>query len=147
MTLRYGVSNKKTFEHIVRRGAVLRNERIVNHKKQLVAAAEYQERLESLYKTFLQADGSLKHPISDTPTEEERSRAAWFDALPKFFQRIYWLIVEGLLTEDVDKINEYLSSLSPEESEVSAKMAIDSGFIQFETEGGDEDGDDKALME
>jgi hypothetical protein len=42
------------------------------------------------------------------------------------------LIIEGLLLEDVDKINAYLSSLSPEEADFQAKIAAQSGFIRFE---------------
>lgn len=48
--------------------------------------------------------------------------------------KVHQAHLDGLLLEDIDKINGYLSSLSPQESEACAKMAIESGFIQFEEE-------------
>lgn len=41
-------------------------------------------------------------------------------------------ILEGLLLEDVEKINAYLGSLPPEEASYQANLAAKSGFIQFE---------------
>jgi hypothetical protein len=38
------------------------------------------------------------------------------------------------LLEDVDKINAYLSSLSPEEADFQANIAAKSGFIRLEEE-------------
>lgn len=86
---------------------------------------EHEERLKKLYNSFLQSDGSFKMPLSDTPSEQELKTAEWFNGLPQSYQ-------EGLLTEDVDKINAFLSSLAPEESEREAKRAVEAGFIQME---------------
>lgn len=44
------------------------------------------------------------------------------------------LILEGLLTEDIEKINQYLSSLEPEEAEYQANLAVKAGFISFQEE-------------
>jgi hypothetical protein len=116
---------EKTFGHIVKRAAVLRNDRIVTHEKDQQAALLHANKLSAIYKSFEQPDGSLIHPLPETPSEIDIERADWFNKLPFSFQ-------QGLLLEDVDKINEHLSSLSPEEGNSTAEMAIKSGFIQFE---------------
>lgn len=38
------------------------------------------------------------------------------------------------MKEDIDKINQYLSSLEPEEAEYQANLAVKAGFIQFQEE-------------
>jgi hypothetical protein len=38
------------------------------------------------------------------------------------------------LTENVDKINNYLSSLPQDQAEYQAQLAVKAGFIQFEEE-------------
>lgn len=118
---------EKTYGHIQKRGQVLRNERIANHRKHQEAAAEHEERLKALYELFLQEDGSLKYALRENPTEEDLKRAEWFNALDRKYQ-------EGLLLQDVDKINEFLGSLDEGEADRQAKMAIEAGFIQVEEE-------------
>jgi hypothetical protein len=48
------------------------------------------------------------------------------------------LIIEGLLLEDVEKINNYLGSLDPQEAQYQADLACKAGFIQFQED--DEEG-------
>jgi hypothetical protein len=43
------------------------------------------------------------------------------------------------LKEDIEKINQYLSSLEPEEAEYQANLAVKAGFIQFQEEEADEE--------
>jgi hypothetical protein len=123
---------EKTFGHIVKRAAVLRNDRIVNHEKDKEAAILHGNKLTAIYNTFLQPDGSLLHPLPETPSEFDIERAEWFNKLPFSFQ-------QGLLLEDVDKINEHLGSLSSETGNMTAEMAIKCGFIQFEKADDDAD--------
>jgi cell division cycle protein 37 len=104
----------------------------VNHHKNLQDAKEHQERMQAIYDSFLQPDGTLTHPVTESDSEALKARAEWFNALPESYK-------QGLLLEDVDKINEYLSSLSPEDGEREAKLAIDAGFIQFESAEEDEE--------
>jgi hypothetical protein len=48
--------------------------------------------------------------------------------------KVYPFNVDGLLLEDVDKINNYLTTLPPEEADYQAQMAVKAGFIQMEEE-------------
>ncbi|KAJ3306474.1 hsp90 co-chaperone Cdc37 [Kappamyces sp. JEL0829] len=116
-----------TYEHITKRGATLRKERL--EKK---AAMEEQERKKKeIYNSFLQPDGTLKLPLGPEPSEVDLKQKEWFDQLPEDYK-------QGLLLEDVDKINAYLSSLPPEEASFQANLAAKSGFIQFQDEDEDE---------
>ncbi|KAJ3323932.1 hsp90 co-chaperone Cdc37 [Boothiomyces sp. JEL0866] len=118
----------KTYQHITARGAVLRKEKLELQKK----LEEQQETRKKLIESFTQPDGSLKIPLGENPTEMEKKQAEWFDNLPHDYK-------VGLLNEDVDKINAYLSSLPPEEADLQAKLAAKAGFIQLQ-----EDDDEKA---
>jgi hypothetical protein len=95
-------------------------EKVENEKQQL-------EKRKEIYESFLQPDGSLTLPLGPEPTEMELKQAEWFDNLPEYYK-------QGLLTEDVDKINQYLSSLEPEEAEHQANLAVKAGFINFQEE-------------
>lgn len=122
---------QKTYEHIQSRGKVLRGERVASHNKELRQEAIRAENVQKFYNICLQPDGTIKLPLTETASEAEKTRAAWFEGLPGYYQ-------EGLLLEDVEKINKFLSSLSVEDSEREARLATEAGFIQFE-EAGDEE--------
>jgi cell division cycle protein 37 len=116
---------QKTFDHMVNRGKILRKEQIAKIQKQ---EAEEEARLQQqreIYEKFLQPDGSLKIPLGENPSQNDIAVADWFDNLPHYYK-------EGLLLEDIEKINQFLTSLPPEESEKQAEMAIKAGFIQMD---------------
>ncbi|KAI8922778.1 Cdc37 N terminal kinase binding-domain-containing protein [Entophlyctis helioformis] len=125
----------KTYEHIQKRGIVLRGERIASRNKQNEERAAHEAKIREIYNTFLQPDGTLKFPLSDTPSEESLARAEWFNSLPQYAQ-------EGLVLEDIDKINQFLTSIKPEEADRHAKFAIECGFIQVQDEEAEEDGEE-----
>ena len=114
---------ENTFNHIQKRAKVLRIEKLQIEK-------EHQQRLkqrQELYQKFKQADGTLKLPVGQEPTEMELKQKEWFDVLPEYYK-------EGLLLEDVEKINRYLGSLKPEEADYQSKIACKAGFISFQDE-------------
>ena len=112
---------ENTYNHIKSRGKVLRAEKLLLEKEHRARAEERHR----LYLKFKQPDGTLKLPASDPPTDMELKQKEWFDNLPEYYK-------EGLLLEDVDKINEYLSSLSPEEADYQSKIACKAGFISLQ---------------
>ncbi|KAH6565988.1 hypothetical protein BASA50_005293 [Batrachochytrium salamandrivorans] len=126
----------KTYEHIQRRGKILRMERIEAHKRASVGKAEHDAKIKDVYQTFLQPDGSLIFPLPDSPSERVLQISDWFNALPVYAK-------EGLLLEDVDKINDYLKTLDPKNAELSAQLAIEAGFIHVEDEEDEEDEKDE----
>lgn len=77
---------KKMEEHIVKRGSILRKERIAEYKQTLEAAKAHQENMQKMYQTYLQEDGSLKMPIGEDADEVKKEQKKWFDALPEYFQ-------------------------------------------------------------
>eukprot|EP00842_Homolaphlyctis_polyrhiza_P005605 jgi/Hompol1/6045/HPOL_004823-RA len=128
----------KTYEHIQKRGKIIRAERIADRQKAIKERQEHEAKLKAIYNTFLQEDGSLVFPLPESPSESQLERAKWFSELPRYAQ-------EGLLLEDVEKINQFLSTLNPDEAERNARFAIECGFINVEEEdGGAADGDDEA---
>lgn len=142
----------KTYEHIIKRGAVLRQDRVekkIEHEKQ-------QAKKKDIYESFKQPDGTLKLPLGPDPTDVDLKQKEWFDNLPEDYKGILTNVIylierilpihfysyfspEGLLLEDVDKINSYLGSLPPEEASFQANLAAKSGFIQFEEEEDEEE--------
>lgn len=111
-----------TYDHISKRGGVLRQERLDKKKEQILQETKKKE----IYESFKQPDGTLMLPLGPEPSESELKQKEWFDNLPEDYK-------QGLLLEDVEKINNYLSSLDPEEAEHQAKIAEKSGFVQFES--------------
>ena len=110
-----------TYKHITTRAQVLRAEKLPLEK-------EHRERLayrRALYEKFKQPDGTLKLPTSEPPTPAELKQKEWFDCLPEYYK-------EGLLLEDVDKINRYLGSLDPEEADYQSKIACKAGFLSLQ---------------
>jgi hypothetical protein len=72
-----------TFEHITKRGAVLRKERL--EKK---AELDSQEaRKKEVYNSFLQPDGTLKLPLGPDASETDLKQKEWFDHLPEDYKR------------------------------------------------------------
>jgi hypothetical protein len=63
---------------------VLRKERVEKMKK----IKEQQEERKKIYDSFKQADGTLKLPIGENPTEMELKQKEWFDALPEDYKGI-----------------------------------------------------------
>ncbi|KAK5666697.1 hypothetical protein BDV3_006023 [Batrachochytrium dendrobatidis] len=117
----------KTYEHIQRRGKILRAEKIESYKAAIKEKAEHEANIKKIYETFLQADGSLVFPLPETPTERQVEISQWFNNLPHATK-------EGLLLEDVEKINQFLTTLGPDEAEKNAQFAIEAGFIHVEKE-------------
>lgn len=91
------------------------------------AAQAEQEREEGLarLRAATQEDGSLALPIG--PDGEGSERAEVFASFPKSFQ-------EAILLQDVDKINEYLMTLSKDEAEIVVKKADAVGLLTLEVE-------------
>ena len=115
----------KSFQHIQTRSKILRAQHIADHEKLLKERAEHESKLVDTYNKFKLDDGSLKFPLDDDASDRVREIAAWFDALPQFAK-------EGLLLEDIDKINEYLNSVDPKQAEKDAQYAIEAGFIHVQ---------------
>ncbi|KAL2913665.1 hsp90 co-chaperone Cdc37 [Polyrhizophydium stewartii] len=118
---------EKTYEHIQKRGKVLREERMPSFKRAAKEKAEHEAKIREIYESFLQPDGSLVFPMPENPSERFLERAKWFNELPHYAK-------EGLLLEDIDKINQFLGTLTPEEAERNAQFAIEAGFIQTQSE-------------
>ena len=111
----------------------------------LQESAQRQAALQEYYEKCLQPDGTLALPVGENPSEQLLEKAKWFNALPHYYKgirykvsNINYNIIEGLLLEDVEKINQYLSALNPEEAETEAQRAIDAGFIHVSEEEGEE---------
>lgn len=71
-----------TYDHITKRGAVLRQERL--DKKEQINRQEAQKK--EIYASFLQPDGTLMLPVSETATETDLKQKEWFDNLPEDYK-------------------------------------------------------------
>jgi hypothetical protein len=74
---------QNTLDHIVRRGGILRKERI-DAKKQLAAA---EAKKQEIYQSFLQPDGTLKVKLGENPSPTDLKQKEWFDNLPEDYKR------------------------------------------------------------
>ena len=75
----------KTYEHIIKRGAVLRQDRVekkIEHEKQ-------QAKKKEIYESFKQPDGTLKLPLGADPTDVDLKQKEWFDNLPEDYKGIW----------------------------------------------------------
>ncbi|KAJ3290119.1 hsp90 co-chaperone Cdc37 [Borealophlyctis nickersoniae] len=144
-----------TYDRIAKRVQVLAQERF---EKEIAERELLERRLE----LARQEDGTLKLPIPQDATEEDRKRAAVFDELPHQFQGAYAAFrgtqvckiglnnllnvriapsgnAEALLMGDADKINAFLGSVSKEEAERVVKKCAEVNLLELEveeTEGG-----------
>ncbi|KAJ3181844.1 hsp90 co-chaperone Cdc37 [Gaertneriomyces sp. JEL0708] len=105
--------------------------KVLNAKQQQEEEAE-QATLRQRLEACTQPDGTLKLPITDESTDDEKKRAQVFETLPHNFQK-------ALLLQDVDGINDYLSSLSREEGEAVVKECNDVGLLTLQIEDDDEE--------
>jgi cell division cycle protein 37 len=103
------------------------------------AAEEEKERLEGLARleAATQPDGTLALPVAENG--EGARRAEVFAEFPRSFQGMSHgvkphTMIEALLLQDVDKINEYLSSLSKELAEETVKLADEVGLLTLQME-------------
>ncbi len=75
----------KTYEHIIKRGGVLRQSRVekkIQHEKQ-------QAKKREIYESFKQPDGTLKLSLGPEPTEIDLKQKEWFDNLPEDYKGIF----------------------------------------------------------
>jgi cell division cycle protein 37 len=109
---------EKTYAHIKKRCVVIRKEREEREKKrQEIAKGDPNEPVEI--------------EVPEDATEYERKRAEAFRTFPPPFQR-------ALLSGDLDKLNEVLSTMDSEEAERVLELCKSTGLLEIE-EGVDEE--------
>ncbi|RKP14258.1 hypothetical protein BJ684DRAFT_8857 [Piptocephalis cylindrospora] len=109
----------RTIAHVRKRGAVLREEKVAQDAKRAQLAEEDQ-------------DAPLEMQVPEDATEEDIRRAEAFDTFPPRFQR-------ALLSGDLEKVNEALSHIPPEEQQTILDLCGSVGFLDIEGTVDEED--------
>lgn len=114
--------------------------RIQNRVKEIHAQTEEEEKREQLealarLEAAKQPDGTFALPIG--PDGEGKERAEVFAGFDRNFQGMVinsLKITEALLLQDVDKINDYLATLSKDDAERIVKSADEVGLLTLQVE-------------
>lgn len=72
----------KTYKHINSRAKILLKEK----QDKIFAEKEQELAREKIYESFKHADGTLRIPLGENPTENELKQAEWFDNLPEYYK-------------------------------------------------------------
>ncbi|KAI9014196.1 Cdc37 N terminal kinase binding-domain-containing protein [Hyaloraphidium curvatum] len=121
----FAADAQSMYDRISARVAVLQEN---EEKEKQEAIRKAKERLDSAR----QPDGTYRWPLPEKPTPVDLRRAEIFAEFPPNFQM-------GLLIEDVDAINNHLSTLSREEGEALLEKIGDAGFLRIVEEGDEEE--------
>ncbi|KAJ3213432.1 hsp90 co-chaperone Cdc37 [Dinochytrium kinnereticum] len=121
-----------TYQRISDRVKVLKVEEKQKEEEERRLAEEEKKMGEARVAAALQPDGTYKLPVTKDSTELEKKRAEVFAEFPTAFQR-------ALLTQDVDEINEVLTSWDRSEAGDLLKRADEVGLITLQEDDGEDD--------